>query len=177
MKKIFLSAIVLLFAVSMNAQRIDLGVKAGVNFSNITDASQLKNKTGFTAGAFLGIGFNKFAIQPEVLFSQQGSKVDTNKFDLDYINVPVMLKYYLIGDIFNIQVGPQFGFLINDNTSFFDKVETKDFDMSGAVGAGLDLPAGFRVDARYHFGFKDVASGPDVGKNQVVSLTLGYSFL
>src|SRR5699024_5952174 len=101
MKKIFLSAIVLLFAVSMNAQRIDMRVKAGVNFSNITDASQLKNKTGFTAGAFLGIGFNKFAIQPEVLFSQQGSKVDTNKFDLDYINVPVMLKYYLIGDIFN----------------------------------------------------------------------------
>lgn len=175
MKNVLVTALVLFLAANLQAQKFNLGVKAGVNFSDISSAShlQLKEKTGFIAGGFVSVGFNKFAIQPEVLYSQQGSKVDLDKFDLDYLNVPVILKYYLIGDVFNLQVGPQFGFLMNDKITVGDQIKAKDFDMSGVVGAGLDLPAGFRLDARYHFGIQDIS--PSVGKNQVVSLALGFT--
>ena len=36
-----------------------------------------------------------------------------------------------------------------------EQVEAESFDISAAVGAGLDLPFGLRVDARYNFGFTE----------------------
>jgi len=174
MKKLILGIFVSFFAFSMQAQKIDLGVKLGANFSNMSDVSgvKLKNKTGLVAGAFVAIGTDKFAVQPELLYSQQGAKTDLGNFDLDYVNVPIMFKYYLVGNLLNVQVGPQFGFLTSQ--SLKDQVDTKDFDFSGAAGLGLDLPLGFRVDARYNFGLTKVAEDSKTG---VFSLAVGYSFL
>lgn len=171
MKKVILSIFVLCFAYSVQAQSVDLGVKVGANFSNLNDASNLKysSKTGLVAGAFVGLNFNKWGIQPEVLYSKEGG----DSFDLDYINVPIMFKYYLIGNLLNIQAGPQFGFLTSDSVE--EQVKTKDFDFSGAAGLGLDLPLGFRVSARYNFGLTDVSD--EGGKNGVFTIAVGYSFL
>lgn len=180
MKKIVLLVIVAFTATQINAQDLDFGIKAGANFSTLNDAKDLDNKTGLQAGIFLGVKFNdNFAIQPEVLYSQQGADSDFGDFNLDYINVPVMLKYYLIGGL-NVQVGPQFGFVINDDLPNADgieeKLKTNDFDFSAAAGLGLDLPLGLRVDARYNFGITDI-SDDFKGKNGVFSVALGYSFL
>ncbi|MBW2961171.1 porin family protein [Mesonia aestuariivivens] len=180
MKKLVLLVVALgMFSISQ-AQEFDLGVKAGVNFSQLRDAGDVDNRTGVLAGAFVGVKFNKWAIQPEILYSQQGGDSDFGDYHVDYVNIPVMFKYYLIGDFLNLQVGPQFGFVANDDFPEFnaigDQVESKDFDMSAAVGAGLDLPFGLRVDARYNFGFTDVVENADA-KNGVFSLALGYSFL
>lgn len=180
MKKIVLLVIVALTATQINAQDLDLGIKAGANFSTFNDAKHLDNKTGLQAGIFLGVKFNdKFAIQPELLYSQQGASSKFGDFDLDYINVPIMLKYYLIGGL-NVQAGPQFGFVINDKLPNPDNIESKlkanDFDFSAAVGLGLDLPFGLRADARYNFGITDISDDFD-GKNGVFSVALGYSFL
>ncbi len=165
-----------LFSLNTQAQSLDLGVKVGANFANISDASNLDSKTGLLAGAFVAVNFDHWGLQPELLYSQQGAKTDLGDFDLDYITVPVMFKYYLIGNVLNLQVGPQFGFVVNDNApSVGDQLKTKDFDMSGAVGAGLELPLGFQLTARYHFGLTDVAN--NLGKNNVFSVALGYSFL
>ncbi|HLS30985.1 MAG TPA: porin family protein [Flavobacteriaceae bacterium] len=176
MKKFIVAVFALCFAFSMQAQKLDLGVKVGANFSNLSDAGSLnfKNKTGLTAGAFLSVGSGKFAVQPELLYSQQGAKTDLGDFDLDYITVPVMFKFYLIENLLNIQAGPQFGFVTN--SSLKDQIETKDFEFSGTVGAGLELPLGFRVDARYNHGFTDVVEDGSA-KNGVFSLAVGYSFL
>ena len=164
------------------SQGLDLGVKAGANFANITDASNFESKTGFLAGVFLGIKFNdKIAIQPELLYSQQGADFDFGEFDLSYVNVPVVLKYYLVQGL-NIQVGPQFGFVVDDKISFDNIAEgaeeaydANSFDTSGVVGLGYDFPFGIRVDARYNFGLTEVSDNG--GKNSVVSLALGFSFL
>ena len=69
----------------------------------------------------------KFAIAPEVVFAAQGGKangtveIDINKnprritvkakgtFHTNYINVPLMLKFYATPD-FSIDLGPQVGF-------------------------------------------------------------------
>ncbi|HET8837593.1 MAG TPA: porin family protein [Flavobacteriaceae bacterium] len=177
MKRNSLFALAFFIGICANAQSIDLGLKLGANFSNITDASNFESKTGFVAGAFLGIKLNdNFAIQPELLYSQQGAKLDVGDFNLNYVNVPIIIKYYLIQG-FNIQVGPQFGFVVDDNIAdaIGDGIEANSFDTAGVVGLGYDFPMGLRLDARYNFGLTDVADGG--GKNSVVSLALGFSFL
>lgn len=183
MKKVFFLVIVTIFTITSYGQGIDFGIKAGANFSTLTDATGLKNKTGFHGGLFLGLKFNdKIALQPELLYSQQGAKFDSDKIDLNYVNVPIVLKYYLIQGL-NIQVGPQFGFIVDDNIKevFGNIAEAESFDLTGVVGAGYDLPMGIRIDARYNFGltetFKDGEGKDGEGKNGVFSIALGYSFL
>ena len=91
---------ILLFVSQLNhAQDIDFGVKLGANFATLNDASNASNKTGFVGGVFANLKFGKIGIQPELLYSQQGAEFDAFDFDLNYINVPVMLKYYLIGGL------------------------------------------------------------------------------
>ena len=182
MKKLIVAVITLFIGTTAFSQSIDLGVKAGANFANITDASGLSNKTGFQAGVFGGIKFtDNIGIQADILYSQQGAEFEFGKFDLDYVNIPIVLKYYLIQGL-NIQAGPQFGFVVNDDvyTDSFGtssiKTNTKNSDVSGVVGAGYDFPFGIRFDARYNFGLTDVIEGAK-SKNSVVSLALGYSFL
>lgn len=178
MKKLIVVALTVFMGTTAFSQSIDLGIKAGANFATISDAAGLSNKTGFQAGVFGGVKFtDKVGIQADILYSQQGAKFDGGDFDLTYVNVPVVLKYYLIQGL-NIQAGPQFGFVVDDNISkvlgSIAKAETT--DISGVVGAGYDFPLGLRVDGRYNFGLTDVIDGGD-GKNSVVSLAIGYSFL
>ncbi len=183
MKKLIVAAVILFMGTTAFSQELDLGIKAGANFANITDASGLSNKTGFQAGVFGGIKFtDKVGIQADLLYSQQGAEFDFGKFDLTYLNVPVVLKYYLIQGL-NIQAGPQFGFIVDDDIlidlgDVTADAKAESFDLSGVVGAGYDFPFGIRLDARYNFGLTDVSkmSGTD-GKNSVFSLALGYSFL
>lgn len=184
MKKLMIAVVAIFVGTTAFSQEIDLGIKAGANFANITDASNLSNKTGFQAGIFGGIKFtDKVGIQADMLYSQQGAEFDGGEFDLTYINVPIVVKYYLFQGL-NLQAGPQFGFIVEDKITFdvfgdiSRKAKAEEFDMSAVVGAGYDFPFGVRLDARYNFGLTDVSkdSGAE-GKNSVFSLALGYSFL
>lgn len=179
--KNFIVAIAALFiGTTAFSQEVDFGVKAGANFANISDVDDLSSKTGFHAGIFAGIKFtDKIGIQADVLYSQQGAEFDAGEFDLTYVNVPVVLKYYVVQGL-NIQAGPQFGFIVDDDISTVlgEIAQAEESDISGVVGAGYDFPFGIRVDARYNFGFTEVAKEENFkGKNQVFSVALGYSFL
>ena len=175
MKKLIVAVIAVVMGTTVYSQSLDFGIKLGANFANISDVSDMSSKTGFHGGIFSGVKFKKVAIQGDLLYSQQGAKFGPTKFDLDYVNVPIVLKYYLIQGL-NIQVGPQFGFLVNDDIP--EGGESKDVDVSGVAGLGYDLPFGLRFDARYNFGLTDVSkvAGAE-GKNSVFSIALGYSFL
>ncbi len=181
MKKFAAVVILAFLGFSMQAQGIDIGVKAGVNFATLSDASGLENRTGFVAGAFVGFKLSdKVGVQGELLYSQQGAELDLGEFDLDYVNIPVFLKYFVSSGL-NIQLGPQFGFLVNDETrtvlgNVIQNIEVNDFDVSALVGVGYDFPMGLRIDGRYNFGLSDV---PELGsgKNSVITIALGYSFL
>lgn len=174
MKRIILTTVIAFFALTTtHAQGVDFGIKLGANFSTLSDAAGAKNKTGFHGGVFLGLKFNeKLALQPELLYSQQGAKLDIGDVDLNYVNIPVVVKYYLVKGL-NLQVGPQFGFVVDDN---FVIGEPENFDLSGVAGLGLDIPLGIRIDARYNFGLTEIAKNSD-SKNGVFSIALGYSFL
>ena len=181
MNKVKVLLIALVISVSGISQSIDLGVKAGVNFSSINyDNVASSSITGFQAGVFAGIKFSdKLGIQADLLYSKQGAELTLEEIDLSYVNVPIILKYYVFQGL-NIQLGPQFGFVISDNIKeiLAGQVDAKSADVSGVVGLGYDLPLGLRVDARYNFGFSNVIEGIEGdSSNKVFSIAVGYSLL
>lgn len=181
MKKLLVLVFVLSSVAVTSAQvQVALGLKAGANISKFDDADA-DNLTSFHAGAFGLFKFTKIGIQPELLFTQQGTKYeDLNGDDVDlktaYMSIPVMLKLYLIGGL-NLQAGPQFGFLTKAEYDGADAKESfKNSDLSANVGLGWDLPFGLTVDARYNIGLSDVGDDPEFPelKSRVIQLSLGY---
>lgn len=200
MKKIILlSAAFVVLTIAAQAQvQVALGVKAGPNFSNIntkeSPGETYKSRTGFHGGAFALFKLTKIGIQPELLFSQQGSKVEFNGEELEsnfnYINIPVILKLYLAAGL-NLQAGPQVGFVSKAETEAFvngvsgakTTIDVKEYvkgnDFSVALGAGWDLPFGLTIDARYNLGLSKIndTAGSEDAKNQVFQVSLGYKLI
>lgn len=188
MKKLILAALILTSATGF-AQTFQLGIKGGVNVSNFTggDFKDLDNKAlvGFHAGGFVTffLGDN-FAIQPEVLFSTQGAKLENagneQNLKVSYVNVPVLLKYRFTGG-FYLEAGPQFGFKVSEKT---DDMQIDDFakstDVSIAGGLGFHSNMGLGIGARYTAGISKVGDfdsqdiDPDF-KNGVIQVSLFYT--
>lgn len=207
MKKIILSVITVMTFVFVHAQDIRYGVKGGLNLSNFsgdTDGINLKSKAGFNVGGFAEIKLvNKFYIQPELLYSTQGTKFKFNfyteggvfqsadiSFNLSYINLPVMFKYY-VADKLNIEAGPQIGFLTSAKAkttlkgySGSHEMDAKDFfrsiDFGLNFGAGYEFTENIFASARYNLGLANIAK-TEAGDNSkihngVFSLSVGYKF-
>lgn len=172
-----------------------LGVKGGPNFANLDVNSSVsanyENRTGFHGGAFALFKFTKIGVQPELIFSKQGSNVQFNsgagEANFDYINIPIILKLYTVAGI-NLQAGPQFGFLsggeVTQTISGITTVaDAKDFykgsDFAVALGVGWDLPFGLTLDARYNLGLSEINDGTNANesKNQVFQISAGFKII
>lgn len=200
MKKTILvvSACLLLIASQEAFSQVGLavGIKGGPNFATIKTGESAqenyKSRTGFHGGAFVLIKATKIGIQPEILFSQQGSTVKINSQDYEsnfsYVNIPIIIKLYTVAGI-NIQAGPQFGFvnsakapvLTAPNTYTVQdvKARAKGSDLTAAIGLGWDLPFGLTIDARYNLGISKIYDKAPTNetadaKNQVIQVSLGY---
>ena len=200
MKKIFLLTLLIIGTTfGVQAQDFGFGIKGGLNFSSFSgsDAEELnfEGRTGYHLGLTMEIPLSEeFSVQPEVLYSTLGAKTsdfefeqatDVN-FNVDYISVPVIFKYYLLGGL-NVEAGPQFSWnskseVEGDFTSEQVRNEidaitdgTKSFDVGGAVGLGYDLPLGLFAEARYVFGFSKIyeSSGFSDIKNNLIQLSVG----
>jgi hypothetical protein len=165
----------------LNGQGIGLGIKAGANFANqeIENISA-KTVTDYLVGAYLNINFTeKFGITPEVLYTAYGSKWNDVKVNFDYLAIPIMLRYKPI-NFLSIEAGPQFSFLTRATQtnmgSIMDQLKNNDFGLG--FGAGLHLPLGFNVGARYVLGFMNISSvsGQSI-KNRTFQLYAGWTFL
>lgn len=207
MKKVILSAIAVMAFGIASAQDVKYGFKGGLNVSTFTgdkEGANLKSTIGFNVGGFVEIKLSeKFALQPELLYSTQGTKLtnigdyldgdfytgDIN-FNLAYINVPVMAKYY-VAEKFSIEAGPQIGFLTSAKTktkldgfsqtveqNVKDSFESIDFGLN--FGAGYDFTEHFAIGARYNLGLANIAK-TEAGDNtklhnSVFSFSVGYKF-
>lgn len=180
MKKI-LSILLVLVAVQLHAQDngLTFGIKAGANFSNLKldfdgDGLSPDGATSVFVGGFVDIGLNEsLHFQPELQYSIEGAE----DADISFINLPLMLKYYLV-EGFNIQAGPQVGFPV-DAEGGTDGLKSTNFAIN--LGAAYELPGGFFVDARYNIGVSNIAeSDPDFGdvslKTKGFQLGIGYRF-
>lgn len=178
MKKTLLSlSLALLSVVVFGQAKVEIGLKAGANFAN-TDIQGAESITALHGGVYGLVKFANIGVQPEVLFSKQGNSFSGGgEVNLNYVNVPVMLKFYLPAGI-NLQAGPQFGILMKaedeDGTDIKDALKSS--DLSAAFGAGWDAPFGLQFTARYVMGLSDIndAGVGDAIKNKTFQVSIGY---
>src|SRR4030095_4562128 len=94
---------------------LKLGVKGGVNFSNlyVDDVDDENMKAGLNLGLFAKIPITKrLSFQPEILYSSKGSKITYNnilgsgtyRFNLNYVEVPLLAVVNIAGPL-NLQAG------------------------------------------------------------------------
>ncbi|WP_031529115.1 porin family protein [Dyadobacter crusticola] len=186
MKKLLFAAVLFLSVQSAFAQSFSIGPKAGLNISNYTGGDiQSDALVGYHLGGIINYGFgNVFSIQPEVLFSTQGAKVDRNgsrsDFKISYVTVPVMLKFKTNGG-FYVEFGPQAGFRTSSNIP--DQTINnfaKNLDLAAAGGIGYQSPIGLGVGVRYVAGLSKVGNftgqniNPDF-KNSVIQASLFWA--
>ncbi|RZJ71671.1 MAG: PorT family protein [Flavobacterium sp.] len=178
MKKIIFLLAAFAGSFAMQAQGIDFGIKAGANFANINGDLNSDGINNFHAGAMLELNLVPvFSVQAEGLFSSQGGKYENTigaakDFNLNYISVPVMAKYYILPDRLSIMAGPQFSFLVDEAEEAYN---SNSFDMAAAGGIELKLFLGLVAQARYTIGLTDVYDEVD-SKNAVFQLSVGYFF-
>lgn len=194
-KLIFFLFAFFISVLTASGQDTAFGLKAGINLAsmNLDDAeASYDSRTGYHAGIFVRGKFNKIGVQPELLlFTQKGEGNNTilgNYEDsFTYLSVPVMLKFYPVGGL-NLQVGPQFGFLIDGEQKYTGPFGTssnditdsyKSSDVSVSLGGGYDFGFGLGLDVRYNIGVKDInnVSNGEAAKSRVFLISLGWNFL
>jgi hypothetical protein len=180
-----------------------IGLKAGANFANVTNASSINSssRSGFLVGAFLSPKSKRIiSSRTEIIYSRQGydfkTSTKTGSVNLDYILIPQLMGIN-ITKYLQLQLGAQMAFLINakaDSTnsngttgaygqvmSYYNK-----FDYGFAVGGEIHPFKGLLIGARYNISFgklySDVQSGQqpsfssEDAKNNVVQIFAGWRF-
>ena len=218
MKKICLMALALSAGLALFAQenvnrtpmpnKTYFGIKGGVNLAKLRPSDYTANepstnlKTTAHAGLLVRIPVSAnggFAVQPELLYNRQGSKMKTTttvgtvttestyEQDLSYVSVPVMLQWKSAGG-FYVETGPQASFLIvaqqegpGNNNETDNKDQMEKFDFSWGAGLGYMSRMRLGIGARYNHGFTNVleetsTTGDARLRNSVVQIGLTYLF-
>lgn len=192
--KISLSLLAALLASQVMMAQFHIGIKGGANVTKV-DGKSFKDefRYGYHLGGFAEIGFrgSRLGIQPEVLFSQYNTRLDSNykelyenvfhsgqNVKLDYLSIPILVNYKLLGNFLTLQAGPQFGVLIDNSRTLLqnggDAFKKGDFAMVGGVQLKV---AALRVSGRYTVGLNNISDigNSDKWKNQGFQLSLGLA--
>ncbi len=192
--KLFLPLLAVLFVSQAATAQFHIGIKGGANVSKVEGKSfKDEFRYGYHLGGFAEIWFRgtKLGIQPEVLFNQYNTTLDSNykelyenvfnsgqNVKLNYLSIPILLNYKLLGNFLTLQAGPQFGVLIDNSRTLLqnggDAFKKGDFSMVGGVQLKL---AALRVNGRYTVGLNDISDigNSDRWKNQGFQLSVGLA--
>jgi len=193
MKKLLLLFAFTAIITAASAQRNEnfrYGVTGGLNVTGVSHVDDSKAKLSFYAGAFaeFRLGY-VVSIQPEVIYSRQGYKTDINSIDswhrMNYLNIPVLVKLYLFEGL-SLDLGPQFGILLNGKTKSKVNGATVKTDIDGLKGGDISFAMGFTyrfyngvfVNTRYNLGLTDNLknNSGDNFSNRVWQIGVGYAF-
>jgi len=192
--KFFLPLLAALLMSSALMAQFHIGLKGGTNITKV-DGHSFKDKFEYAyhIGGFAEIGLGeKFGIQPEVLFNQYSTTLDSNynhiyediftsgqhKVKLNYLSIPVLLNYKLLGNLLSLQAGPQFSILMKQDKNLLqngaDAFKNGDFSM--LAGVQLKLSA-IRVTGRYAIGLNNISDldNKDQWKSQGFQVSLGLA--
>ena len=204
MKKIVIALMCTILATgaAMAQEKFTFGPKIGVDYThywgeNVEHGGHLN----YQAGVFMEYRFtSKFSIAPEVVFAAQGGKYDFKRniegIDVElketdhvnYINVPVMLKYY-VAPALSIDFGPQVGFNVYSKNTIEGKVEklkekettdmkkyTKTVDFGLGLGLTYNITEEVFIQARYTMGLTKVFNVDHDSKNGNGQIAIGFRF-
>lgn len=182
------------FSTALMAQ-FHIGAKAGANIIKV-DGKSFKDefRYGYHLGGFMEIrAGNKLVVQPEVLFNQVSTTLDSSfkniyhnvfnasaqsRVKLQYLSVPILLNYKLIGNFISLQAGPQFGVLMSKNRSLLqngaEAFKNGDFSLIGGV---LVRAGALRINGRYVIGLNNIndIDNQDKWKSQGYQLSVGIA--
>lgn len=192
MKKIILSVLMLSVTFFVSQAQVQYGLKAGANFYTFggdeVENEDLNSKFGLHIGGLVNFSVSeKFKVQPEIVFSIQGSKqtdgTDELNWNFNYLNIPIMAQFYVSNGFF-LETGPQIGFNLKaeikdeeSGTTFDLDDEIKSSDISWGLGAGYKTASGFGFGARYNLGLSSIAEESDVDiKNRGFQVGVFYLF-
>jgi hypothetical protein len=188
MKKVLsLLAFFSLIVVGSYAQGVSGGLKLGLNLANQTISgngfvTSPSFRPSLHAGGYLtAMISSKLGVQPEVLYSGQGAKNGDYTLKLNYIAIPVLVRFN-ITERFNVHAGPQIGILASAKAKMASESEDmkdlyKSTDVGIAAGLGVDLPMGLNFGFRFVKGMSNIAkdAGNDVKyKNYNLQFSVGY---
>ncbi|MCI6170240.1 MAG: PorT family protein [Muribaculaceae bacterium] len=195
MKKILLLAAAAIMGMSAANAQVEFGAKVGFDLTNYwgEDVSHTL-QPNYQAGLVMEYhAAPKFSVAPEVVFAAQGGKSDNFTFHANYVNVPVMLKYY-VAPAFSIDFGPQVGFNVYSKVTPKDQDALDLGDMTNTVDFGLGLGATYNltnnafIQARYTMGLTKVYKDQSVdvmgyklttdnkAKNGNIQISFGMKF-
>ena len=195
----------LFFSTQLFAQS-DFGIRAGVNFSNISgkeDGQKIQgNKmiTGFNIGVTYDIDLaEEFILQPALLFTTKGYKIkiegeDSPDIDasmkLNYLELPINFIYKpMVGDgNLLLGAGPYLGYgiggkakvgNITEKITFGNGQLFKAFDYGANLLFGYQLSSGISAQLNAQLGLGNIARDGDSHnsvKNTQFGISFGYKF-
>ncbi|MDH6533671.1 PorT family protein [Parabacteroides sp. 52] len=145
--------------------QIRFGVKGGVNISTVHFNSSVldgKNVTGFHVGPMieatlplLGVGLDL-----AVLYNQKGVEIDDLAIKIDYIDVPLHLKWKFGLPFVKayLATGPYVGFQVSGDKvwkGLADQVKSKTFGVGWDFGVGAEVFNHLQVGVNYGLGLTD----------------------
>lgn len=180
MKKtiVVFGAFMLLFAVTVNAQKSSVTVKAGLNLANVTvdkdgGLDDAKGIASFHAGLQADLPITRFfAIQPGLFFTGKGTKVQWNSITSStkpyYIEVPVNAVVKVpLGEqaSFFVGAGPYVAVGVGGKNSISGSILGVDFNRTENIKFSNDDPftsgeegAGYGIMRRFDYGLTGGAS-------------------
>lgn len=190
MKKILLTAVVMLASVASYAQQavgtFTLQPKIGMNVASLTKCDGCDPRIGLAAGVEAEYqATDIFSVSAGLIYSMQGNKAKaegvTQTTKLDYINIPILANVYVTKGL-AVKLGVQPAFNVSDKIKYSGgKASIQDED-AGAESFDFSIPVGLSYeysnvvfDARYNFGVTKVWDGGDP-MNSVFQFTIGYKF-
>lgn len=206
MKKMRLTAVIAMLAIvtAVSAQ-VSLGIKGGVNMSNLVYDDEVDDKNpkiGFNIGLAADVDFTpNMALQTGLFFSTKGFKSVNDAIDAEYtenlmyLQLPLHLAYkvdvtpgtrivfhagpyaaYGVGGSREAKVGNLSGEWDVDKIFGDANGQYKPFDAGLGLGVGAEMGA-FLIDLGWDMGMVNI-SNRDNGntKNQNAYLSVGYKF-
>ena len=198
MKKILMIAAMMVATIAAKAQfepgTFSLQPKVGFNLSEIS-AKDSKFKAGLVAGLEGQYQINNwFALSAGLLYTQEGTKIKDSelKFNLEYLNIPVMAKFYVAKGL-SLNAGLQLGFMTKGKlkgNGYNDDIKSicNKADFSIPLSIAYEFTNGLSFEARYTGGLTNVIKEETIkaagmsykwekdNKNEVFMLTVGYKF-
>ena len=161
----------LFMAIPAQAQMFKLGVKGGLNVTQVTFSKNVfkgDNRSGFFIGPMAeitiplaGLGLDVAALynQTEAKLNGLGSNLPETTEKMKSIEIPVNLKWSMgLGSMLGVFVaaGPQFGFNVGDG-HYADAFNMKTCYTSFNLGAGVKLFRHLQAGVNYNFGISKLA--------------------
>ena len=202
MRNAIVAVSLVILSTSAMAQKTRLGIKSGLNITDVTTNDKAENeaigpRSAFHLGLVADIALNdKLAFQPQLNYSGRGAQEDhmdhKDVFKFNSLEIPLNFVYKAAGNGhggFFAGAGPNIGYNFNGKLEVTDDpTENTDFEFGSDAGqirrmdlglnflAGYELKNGIFVSANYTRGLSNWLNADEKWRNNVFAVSVGYFF-